>query len=167
MTDSGSESRAVSTSVSASGLPPDILALIDLRLHRHQLFVEQYAVSGNAKRAAIAAGYSPQYAASNCAKLLRRPAIKAAVDRVRAALAERSKFGMDRAMAQLREDRQFAIDTENATAAVRASEIMAKLAGHLVDRIDARVQAIPFSIVIRGVDEPVPAIEDESGESRP
>lgn len=151
----------------SGGLPPEVRALIDLRMPKWQRFVEHYCVSGNAHAAALAAGYAPVSAKQRGQELLHRPEAKAAIARVRTALAERSRFGMDKAMAQLRDDREFAIATENATAAVRATELMSKMAGHLIERIDARVMAIPFSIVIRGIDEPRQAIEGESAEVQP
>lgn len=149
---------------SSGGLPPEVRSLIDLRKAAWQTFVEVYCTCGNSHTAALAAGYKPGSARQKGGQLLGVPVIKAAIARVRAALAERSKFGMDKAMAQLREDREFAISTENATAAVRATELMSKMAGHLIERIDARVQAIPFRIEIRGIDEPRQAIDGEAQE---
>lgn len=135
-----------------SGLPPDIRALIDLRMPRQQMFVERYCLHGNAHRAVLDAGYAQRSARQRAAKFLAHPTIGAAIGRVRAALAERHNFTSDKAMEQLSEDRKFAIKTENATAAVRASELMARMAGHLVDRLDARLQQVPFRIEIAGID---------------
>lgn len=154
---------ALPTVQATAGLPADVQALIGLRMARHQRFVEVYCACGNAHTAALAAGYKPGSARQKGGQLLGVPAIKDAIARVRTALAERSKFTHDKAMEQLRQDREFAIATENATAAVRASEVMSKMAGHLIDRIDARIQQIPFTIELSGF-EPPPPIEGEATE---
>ena len=132
----------------AAKLPPDVQALITLRMPRRQAFVEQYLLTGNASLAAQRAGYRGTGIRTTARKLLRNPEVVQAIEAGRKALAERNAFTVDRAMSQLRDDRQFAVETRNATAAVRASELMAKMAGHLVDRIDARVQQVPFRIEI-------------------
>jgi Terminase small subunit len=65
----------------------------------HRLFVDAYALHGNAARAARAAGYGEQSAAHAGARLRRRPDVQAAV---KERLAEASTRA-DRAMARLEE----------------------------------------------------------------
>jgi phage terminase small subunit len=139
--------NAVVTSQYGTITPDDVEALSGLTRPRWQRFVAAY-VSGSTLAAAVqSAGYDCAEPKQYATKLLRRPEIADAVVKVRQALAERSAFTMDKAMCQLREDREFAIKTENAAAAVRASELMSKMAGHLVERIDARV-AVGFSVAL-------------------
>jgi phage terminase small subunit len=127
--------------------PDDVEALTGLTRPKWQRFVAAY-VSGSTLAAAVqSAGYASVQPKQYATKLLKQPAIASAVAKVRQALAERAAFTMDKAMGQLREDREFAIRTENAAAAVRASELMAKMSGHLVERIDARV-AVGFSVAL-------------------
>jgi hypothetical protein len=126
-------------------LPADVLSRISLRMPRWQRFVEQYLLCGSSLLAAERAGYSGRSLRKTSSRLLHQPEVAAAIEAGRKALAERSNFTFDRAMEQLRADREFAIKTENATAAVRASELMAKMSGHLVERVDARV-AMGFSL---------------------
>ena len=61
-----------------------------------------------------------------------------AVARTRAAIAQDTAVTAQSLMAQLAEDRDFARTTSNATAACRASELMGKLAGLMVERKDVR-----------------------------
>ena len=51
---------------------------------------------------------------------------------------------------QFEQDRAFAISTKNATAAVRASEMLAKLGGLMVDRKDHRVLG-QYHVIIEGL----------------
>jgi len=132
----------------AEALPPDVVARINLRMPRRQRFVEAYLICGSAVAAAQRAGYHGRSVRRTAARLLTVPEVAKAIEEGRTALAERSNFSMARAMSQLQEDRAFAIRTKNATAAVRASELMARMSGHLVDRLDARVQAVPFRLEI-------------------
>jgi phage terminase small subunit len=142
----------------AEALPPDVLARIGLRNPRRQRFVEHYLLCGVAALAAQRAGYRNRRIRQTAHWLLHLPDIAAAIEAGRKALAERASFTFDRAMEQLRADRDFAIKTENATAAVRASELMAKMSGHLVERVDARV-ATGFIVNLR-----IPPAPEPSGE---
>jgi phage terminase small subunit len=137
--------------------PGDVEALSGLTRPKWQVFVATYCSGSTLAGAVQAAGYACEQPKQYASKLLKQPAIVAAVAKVRQALAERSAFTMDRAMEQLREDREFAIRTENAAAAVRASELMAKMSGHLVERIDARI-AVGFSVALH-----IPAREVANG----
>jgi len=68
-------------------------------------------------------------------------------------MARRAEYGMDQLIGELNEAADFAVKTENATALVRARELKAKALGLLVDRMDMRIQQIPFKIVINGIDD--------------
>jgi phage terminase small subunit len=126
----------------------DVQALTGLKRPKWQQFVAAHASGATLAASVVSAGYTCAKPLQYGQKLLKRkPEIAAALVKVRQALAERSAFTMDKAMEQLRDDREFAIRTENAAAAVRASELMARMSGHLVDRIDARV-AVGFSVAL-------------------
>ena len=60
---------------------------------RQTRFVAEYAADFNATRAALAAGYAPSLAQQHGSRLLKRPAIRRALDRTSAALVDRS--GLD------------------------------------------------------------------------
>ena len=145
-TEAPEECRAVARSTAIT--PDDVAALTGLQRAKWQRFVAAYASGSTLAAAVRSAGYGCKKPMQYGQKLLqRKPEIAAALAKVRQALAERSAFTLDRAMEQLRVDREFAIETKNAAAAVRASELMAKMAGHLVERIDARV-AVGFSVAL-------------------
>jgi hypothetical protein len=146
--------------VEAPQLPPEVQARITLRTSRRQRFVESYLLGNSAVQAAKNAGYRGRCINRTAAKLLVVPEVATAIEVGRKAIAERASFTFDRAMEQLREDRTFAIRTENATAAVRASELMAKMSGHLVERVDARV-AVGFSLNLH---IPVTGEQSEGGQ---
>ena len=116
---------------------------------RKQLFVQKYLELGDGAKAARASGYSQRAAGNAAWRLLNTdPLVKAAVEEGRVALQERNEITVDSMIEQLDADRDFAVKVSNANAAVRASELKAKLAGLLVDRIDQRsVAAVKVEIV--------------------
>lgn len=65
---------------------------------RHQKFVDQYLIDLNATQAAIRVGYSARGAGRYAAKLLRRPRIAAAVNKVLAAREEKARITGDRVL---------------------------------------------------------------------
>jgi phage terminase small subunit len=132
---------------SAAVTPGDVEALSGLTRPKWQRFVAAYCSGSTLAASVQSAGYTCRSPKQYASKLLAQPAIAAAVTKVRQALAERQVFTMDRAMEQLKQDREFAIATDNASAAVRASELMARMSGHLIDRIDARI-AVGFSVAL-------------------
>jgi len=102
-------------------------------------FVEAYLECGEGARAARMAGYSQKAAKEQAWRLLNVDAkVMAAIEQGRQALRERNEITVDAMVQQFDQDREFAVETKNATAAVRASELKAKLAGLLVDRVKQR-----------------------------
>ncbi len=98
-------------------------------------FIDAYMAGNSATEAARQAGYSESSARQwGCRLLTTDERVKEEVEKRQAELRERNAITCDSMVQQLDDDRQFAIETGNATAAVRASEIKAKLAGLLVDR---------------------------------
>ena len=120
---------------------------------RMQLFVKHYARGMPATESARLAGYSEAYAKHAGEKILTNPRVKAELDKIRAEVAEVTKFDAIQAMEELRQALFFSKETENATAFCRAVELRMKLAGLLVDRVDQR-QVGGFKIQISGIDDP-------------
>jgi phage terminase small subunit len=87
-------------------------------------------------------------------RLLRRPEVAAAVDRVRAALAERARYTLDQALHEINEDLAGARSDGQWSAVASMQTLKQKLVGHLVERIDARVQQVPFRIELHGFEGP-------------
>ena len=133
--------------------PAEIEALTGLKRVGWQKFVIAYVRTGNRTAAAIEAGYAPKRADNAGYRLRHTPAIDKAIQAVRRALAERSQYSLDKLVKELDEAAEFARATENAAALVRARELKGKAMGLIVDRLDARVQAVPFRIAISGIDD--------------
>ena len=108
---------------------------------RQARFVAAYVADPecNATRAAISAGYSHRNASNRAHELLRLPLVRDAVTAARNEIAERGNFDAMVAMRRLDDDRNFARATGNATAAVRATEMMLRLHGLLIDRAEIKV----------------------------
>ncbi len=131
----------------------DVASLRSRLRPKEALFVAHHLGGMSALDAVRAAGYVARTDGAAKAKgwklLHANPRVKAAIDEAKAELARRNDFSMDRAMQQLRQDRQFAIETRNATAAVRATELMSKMSGHLDER--PLLNLAPFQIIVEGL----------------
>lgn len=96
-------------------------------------------------------------AQSTASRLLREDAaVMDAVAAIKADMAKRAEYDFNKFMVEMNEAMQFAKDTKNATALVRAIELKGKASGHIVDRVDSRVQTAGFSLVVEGVAPPRP-----------
>jgi hypothetical protein len=135
----------------------DVHALTGLARPKWQRFVAAHASGATLAAAVTAAGYDCKKPLQYGQKLLKRkPEIAAALAAVRAEMAKRAQYGMDKLIADLDSAAAFARETENANALARCLELKGKALGLLVDRMDMRVQQIPFRIVIAGIDERLP-----------
>lgn len=127
---------------------------------RKRLFVENVCQGMSNTDAARAAGYSERSAKRVATKLVNHDTfVVAELKRRRAELAERTGVTVEAMTARLDQDWEFARETGNATAAVRASELKAKLHGLLVDRIDQRMVA-GFTIQVSGIERDPPRTID-------
>ena len=68
---------------------------------RQRRFVEEYLIDLNATQAAKRAGYSARSAASRGSKLLRNPAVAAAIESAQAKRAQRTRVSADRVVTEL------------------------------------------------------------------
>lgn len=125
---------------------------------KQQRFVEYYCLNGNAAAAAREAGYSHKRAEAAAHIMKKIPAVATAIATYRADVARRAEYTVDKAMTELEQAMKFAKDTENASAFTRAVELRARIAGVLVDRLDARVAVGSFCIVMHGL--PAPGVID-------
>jgi len=120
---------------------------------KKSLFAQGILKGLNLGEAARRAGYAPASAKQTGWKLTHRDeAVMAHIEAGREKLIEKHQFEIDDMIAQLQRDRDFAIETKNATAAVRASEILAKVHGYLIERRDVRALG-NFRIEIAGIDD--------------
>lgn len=117
---------------------------------KQALFVKEYVKHGNGKRAAIDAGYTATNAIQTASELLRNnPVIKQAIEEAKNSLREGAKYNYEKAMAEADACIEFARQTENANAMVKAMELKAKLTGLLVEKLDVR--QVGFQINISGI----------------
>ena len=98
---------------------------------REQKFIEHFAEHNNAKEAAIYAGYSEKGAAREGYRLKNKPSIDKEINRIKAELAEKSKWTRERAIDELEKIKTEAIASErpNYSAAVTAIKTIAELTG--------------------------------------
>jgi len=96
-----------------------------------QKFVEHFAEHGNATKAAIHAGYSKNGADRAGHRLLQSKSIKDKIAKIKAELAEKSKWTRERAIERLESIEKKALEDErpNYSAAVKAIETISKLVG--------------------------------------
>jgi len=98
---------------------------------REQKFIEHYVAHNNATEAAIYAGYSKNGAEGAGYRLKNKPSIKKAIDKIKAELAEKSKWTRERAIEELEKIKSDALASErpNHSAAVKSIELIGKLLG--------------------------------------
>lgn len=114
-------------------------------------FAEELVTHGNRTQAAEAIGEN-RMAGSRLAK---HPEVKKIIAETRLAIVEKVKYTAIEAMKEAEMTIQFARETENASAMVKAVELRSKLMGLLVDKIDLRA-SVGFKVAISGIDdEPV------------
>ena len=99
---------------------------------------------------AVVAGNTPAVAAKQAGykgigkltakRLMSDPALVKAIEDVRIVFANRALFDFEDAHNTLMAALHFARQTSNATAAVRAVELLAKLHGHLTDKLDVNAK---------------------------
>lgn len=114
-------------------------------------FIDSYLQHGNATRAAIDAGYSTASARSTGCRLLKNEIVAEHIGREQRKVMTKSGYGLKACLQEAEEMRQFAIETKNANAAVKAVELKAKLVG-LIDGPD-RSTVAPLIINIGNIHE--------------
>ena len=120
---------------------------------RQQKFVAAYCSGKSAREAAVMAGYAPKTARNRGNDLLRENEfVKQAVAEYRANLQEATGYNQEKAVAELDAGIAFAMETKNATALARFSELKMKLHG-LLDK-DRDAGGSSFQINIVGLSDP-------------
>lgn len=109
-----------------------------LKIHKQELFAQNYAQHGNGTRAAIAAGYGEAGAAPAASRLIRDPAVKARIaelkQKVTAATLARVSADRGWVMEKLVENAESALAAKDRAAANRALELVGKELGMFIDR---------------------------------
>jgi phage terminase small subunit len=107
---------------------------------RQEQFVAEYLKCRDAKRSAIAAGYSPKGASVNGAKLLRHPLVMAKIGESTQKLAAKAQVDAEWVIGQL-----MAVAGQEDVAQstkVRALELLAKHLGMLEDRLTVKTDGL-------------------------
>lgn len=127
---------------------------------RQAKFVAEYCKHGIVQTAALAAGFPKSTASQYGARLMREsPAVMAAIAAHRKDLQAQGKYNLENAMKEADEAIEFARETENANAYVKALELKSKLNGLLVEKHDHRVAS--FRLNIGGINDEKPPLTDE------
>jgi hypothetical protein len=121
---------------------------------KQRRFVAAYLRHGVAKQAAIEAGYAERSARSQANRLLyHSPVVKAALAKEQKKLQEKTGYSAEEGMKEAGQAMEFAKETGNANAYVKAVELRAKLNGLLIDKHDIRAVG-DFQINIEGFKKP-------------
>jgi hypothetical protein len=103
---------------------------------RQREYVRHLASGKPSRDAARAAGFSDSYAKVAAHRLGKNPAVAQAIAAIRKEGMQAAVYDLATAMREAGEDRAFAIAQHNPMAAVKASELRAKLSGLLIDRVE-------------------------------
>lgn len=103
---------------------------------RRQAFIRAVAAGSTPAQAVRLAGYSGKLVKLTAKRLLAEPAVAKAIEGVREVLASQALYDFEQAHLTLMAALDFARQTGNANAVVKAAETLAKLHGHLNDKLD-------------------------------
>ena len=113
-------------------------------------FVQHYCSNGqNATQAAISAGYAESGAHVEGARLLKNAKVISEIDKQRAKTAERCEISVETLTRELEADRELARTIEQPSAAVAATNAIAKLHGLLTE--DRKNTRQPLSEVLERI----------------
>ena len=107
--------------------------------------------------ALVEAGWecSRKTATSTAGRLLREDEqVKDALNIIKADLALRAEYSFNSFIAEMDSAMEFARETKNATALVRAIELKGKASGHIDERVDQRNMNAGFQLMVTGVEPP-------------
>ncbi len=108
-----------------------------LQNKRHELFVRYYMKTGVAAQAYIKAGYATTTRSAldvNASRLLRHAQVKLRIAELKRAMAQHTKVTLESLLQDLQQDRALARSLGQPSAAIGATQLMAKLCGLLVEK---------------------------------
>lgn len=122
---------------------------------RERKFVEEYLKHGHSKQAALAAGFPERRASTWGSELVRHHTeVKAALAEARSKSVTAAAYNIQAAMSEADSAIQFARETENANAYVKAVELKSKLNGLLIEK--HQHQVANFQLNVEGIHD-IPA----------
>jgi phage terminase small subunit len=113
---------------------------------RQQKFVASVLQGRNGSVAAIEAGYSRNGAKNTATRLCKRKGVAAALQAGQLAVQSAAEVTAVSMIKQCDEDREFAMSNRNAMAACKSSELKAKLAGLLIDKIESKSLGVVINV---------------------
>lgn len=111
-------------------------------------FIEHYAIHGNAKAAAIHAGYSPNNAYSAGHRLLQKPEVKAKINAMKRQLEEKTGWSRERMLRELEDVKLRAGtgDYPNHNAELKALDTICKMQGYFIPEKESGVSGYSVTI---------------------
>ena len=101
---------------------------------RHQRFVQEFLLDGNAAAAATRAGYNPRTARNTAYRLLRRPEVQEAITQAQATASRNAGDSAERVVRDLLRYCEGAAEDRDWRALGKLAELRCKVQGMLVDR---------------------------------
>lgn len=114
----------------------DIQAVIDSLTDRQRLFCEEYLKDFNGTQAVVRAGFTTKYPNRVSFQLLENPAIRVAIDALRAERSKNSDVTKDFVLAKIVKTIEAAEAANNHNAVLRGAELLAKHLGMFIDRTE-------------------------------
>lgn len=131
-------------------------------------FAAEYLKDGDAQRAALAVDPTYKDPGTSGSKMLQKPAVREVVKAAHQEIAKKGVHNLEIAMQEAKDAMDFAKETANANAFIKAVEHRAKLNGLLVEKIDVRAQGFILNIVGLAPPEQVAdAIEEQLSNDDP
>jgi phage terminase small subunit len=103
---------------------------------RQARFVKEYVIVGIGAEAVRRAGYKTAEASNRAYKLMKIPAVAAAIEAGRRDVASNARYDANAAMAELNSTIEYSKTQKNSMAVVKAVELKMKLCGLLIDRLE-------------------------------
>lgn len=97
---------------------------------RQERFVANYLKTGNAKRAAIAAGYKPNYAHSQSGQTLQVPAVKAKLEQCRMEIHKKDIISIEYKLQYLKDGMEYYASVQEWDKGAKLCEVANKIQGH-------------------------------------
>jgi phage terminase small subunit len=114
----------------------DLQQVIDSLNTRQKTFCEEYLVDLNATQAVIRAGYKTEYPNRIAFQLMENPAIRIAIDGLRAARTKNSDVTKDFVLRGIQKAIRLAEEAGNLNALLRGHELLARHLGMFVERTE-------------------------------
>ncbi len=115
---------------------------------RQIAFVAAYLECHEAKAAALKAGYAPSTAHVAGEKLMKKPLIKAEIEKERNKIRERTRYTVEKLIQKTDDAIEFARAKGNAMAMVKGVELIGKLTGLLIERQHVQTETVDLVAAI-------------------